>query len=374
MSLPTGFWADEGDRWVHLRTGSVSGGVPGGDGESLTGIPDEGEGFLLGMYVSSMSSFTSLETAIGREFDATMRYRDSNAGTPWPLSEEQPIINRGNVFRYPLESRVFNYASYTPPAGVPAPGWDHVNPANGERYVGYTHAQIYNGQMDVWLAKVFNALKAQEATGTTFIVDWDHEMDDNRRVLANNTGDWGIITHNRSQAFSNPADPDPAEFIAAHRYMVEFARDMDVTNVLWGFCPAGWTLSRNSARLGELYPGDAWTDLIMWDPYNNSASNWRTFAQIVAPVYNAIDGGLFGEGAKTKARMLGEFGALTNDSRRATWITDIATHAQDLPKLRGALWFSSGTWGAIHGTDGTATERAALATLMDHPYLNDWKA
>lgn len=359
-----------GAGWVNLDDG----GSTEPPGEELFGIPGEGEGFLLGMYTTSMSDFTTLETNIGAQFDGIIRYRDSNANTAWPLGEEQPIINRGRVFRYPLESRVFNYASYTPPAGVPAPGWDHINPANSERYVGYTHAQVYNGDMDIWLTKVFNALKAQESTGTTFIVDWDHEMDDNRRVLASHTGDWGIITYNRSAAFSNPANPDPAEFIAAHRYMVDFARDMGVTNVLWGFCPAGWTLSRNSARLGELYPGDDWTDIIMWDPYNNSASNWRSFKQIAAPIYDAIDGGLFGEGAKSKARMLGEFGALTGDARRASWITDIAADAQDLPKLRGALWFSSGTWGAIHGSNGTPAERTALGGLMAHPYLNDWKA
>lgn len=336
-----------------------------GGGEQINGLPHEGQGFAFGMYTSNINDIGPLETAIARQFDGAMRYRDANASTAWPLAEEQPFINRGRLFRYPIESRVFNL-SYTPPAGVPAPTWSHVNPANGQTYHGYRHIDITSGALDPLLDRMFDGIKDQPGT---FIVDWDHEMDDNRYLLANHTGDWGIITHNRSAAYTNPANPDQSEYIAAHRYIVDYGRAAGVTNVIWGWCPAGWTLSRNSARLSELYPGDDWVDLIMWDPYNGTGS-WRSFSQIVTPMYSAIDGGLFGSGSIQKARMLGEFGCRTNDTRRPQWLVDMADEAQAFPRLRGALWFSSGTWGAIHGSNGTQQDREALRYMTSQTYFD----
>lgn len=354
-------WVRTNDNWVQLRTGQT----PPELGQALPGFPLAGEGFALAMYTSTLSDTVNLETVISRQFDGIARYRDSNAWTAWPLSEEQPYIDRGRLVRYPIESRVFNM-SYTPPSGVPAPTWSHTNPANSSDYHGYRHVDITSGTLDPLLNKMFTGIKDQPGT---FIIDWDHEMDDNRYILASHNGDWGPITYNRSAAYTDSTDPDPAEFVAAHRYIVDYGRNMGVTNVIWGWCPAGWTLSRNSSRLAEFYPGDDWVDLIMWDPYNGAGS-WRSFADIVTPFYNAIDSGLFGSGSIAKGRFLGEFGCRTGDSRRGQWLVDMAEETQNFPKLLGGMWFSSGTWGAIHGSNGTTEDREALAYLSRHRYLD----
>lgn len=353
-------WVRTTDDWVRLGAGQSTQPSP-----TLPGFPTEGSGFALAMYCSSLSDTAGLESVIGRQFDGIARYRDANAWTAWPLAEEQPYINRGRIFRYPIESRVFN-TSYTPPQGVPAPTWSHTNPANGTSYHGYKHVDITSGALDPLLNKIFTGIKDQPGV---FLLDWDHEMDDNRYILANHTGDWGPITYNRSAAYTDPTNPDPAEFIAAHRYIVEYGRSAGVTNVLYAWCPAGWTLSRNQTRLAEFYPGDDWVDIIMWDPYNGNGS-WRSFSTIVAPFYNAIDSGLFGSGAIQKARYLGEFGCRTNDTRRGQWLVDMAQEVQNFPKLIGGLWFSSGTWGAIHGSNGTAQDREALEYLAKHSYID----
>ena len=339
-----------------------------------SGLPVAGQGFVLGMYVSSVNNLLDLESSLDRQFDGLLRYRDSNMWSAWPTSEEVQLVNRGGVFRYAFSDRVFGYNQYTQHPSMPPLGWDHINPADGNRYVGFKFAQYLNGSMDPLLDKMFTGIKTMAQTyGTTFIFDVVVEMDDNPYVLADYSSSWGPITYNNGQAYANPASPNPQEYIDFFRYVVNYGRTFNIPGILWGFCPAGWTLSRNATRLGQMYPGDNWVDVIMWDPYNNSSSNWRSFTQIVNPMYNAIDGGLFGAGAVNKPRLLGEFGALTGDTRRAAWISSIAAEAQALPKLRGALWFSSGTWGAIHGANGTEDERIALRNLMDHPYLNDWK-
>lgn len=336
---------------------------------SVPTLPAAGEGFLLGMYCSRTADVLNLEATVGRQFNGIARYRDANAWTPWPLPEELPFINRRNLLRYPLESRVFNFANYEPPQGVPGPTWQHVNPANGATYAGYRHVDFSSGALDILLGRVADGLKASLGT---FLIDYDHEMDDNRHLLAQHPQDWGPITYNRSAAYTNPANPNPKEYIDAHRYIVQYLRNAGVRNAVYGFCPAGWTLGRNSDRLGQLYPGDAWVDVLMWDPYNGQGA-WRSFAQIVQPMYSAIDAGLFGTIASNKARLLGEFGCRTHDARRRDWFEDMISEAQDFPKLRGGLWFSSGSWGAVHGNNLTAHERPAFVSMVNSAYLNNWK-
>ena len=347
---------------------------PLGGGEvmqSPPGLPAAGKGFALGMYVSSIPNLLTLESDLGRQFDGITRYRDSNMWTNWPASDEVQFVNRGGLVRYAFGTRVFGYASYTQHPSMPPLGWDYINPADSQRYVGFKYSQFLNGSMDPLLDKIFSSLKTMAETyGTTFIFDIGVEMDDNPYVLEGFSH--GIITYNNAQPYSNPTMPDPQEYVAYSRYVINYGKTFNIPNILWGFCPAGWTLSRNATRLGHMYPGDDYVDVIMWDPYNNSGSNWRSFTQIVSPMYNAIDGGLFGSGAINKPRFLGEVGALTGDARRPAWITSIATEAQNFPKLRGAIWFSSGTWGAIHGSNGTPAELTALRGLMDHPYLTNW--
>lgn len=336
----------------------------------LSGLPNEGSGFLFGMYCTKVADIAQLESVVTKPFDGVARYRDANAWTKWPLEKERvPYIERGNVMRFAIESRVFNYANYTPPAGVPAPTWSHTNPVDGEVYKGYRHVDFSSGKLDKLLDNIASGIRSHAGT---FILDYDHEMDDNLHLLAGKSEQWGVITHNRSAAYTTPREPNPAEFIAAHRYIVTYLRSAGVKNALFGFCPAGWTLGFNATRLGALYPGNDYVDLIMWDPYNGKGT-WRSFSDIVRPMYQAIDNGLFGPGSETKARFLGEYGCRSGDSRRAAWLRSMITEVQRFPKLRGGFWFSSGSWGSIHGSNGTAADRAALKDLVTSPYV-DYKA
>lgn len=336
---------------------------------STAALPAAGQGFLLGMYCSNLRDVTNLESVVGRPFHGTTHYRDCNAWTAWPTADERPLVDRGNLVRYPLESRVFNYRRYTPPAGVPAPTWRHTNPADGQEYAGYRHVDFTSGSLDRLLDNIADGVRSLPGT---VLFDYDHEMDDNRYVLARHHADWGPITYNRSAAYTNPASPDPQEFIDAHRYIVSYLRAAGVRNMLFGFCPAGWTLGRNADRLASLYPGDSYVDVIMWDPYNGHGA-WRSFSQIVSPMYSAIDDHLYGSGARSKARFLGEFGCRYRDARRAGWIRDMASEVRDFPALRGGAWFSSGSWGSIHGAHLTAAERPRLHDLVNSSYLNGWK-
>lgn len=335
----------------------------------LSGLPGQGQGFLFGLYSTSLADAAALETAVDHQLPGLAQYRDCNAWTSWPTRTEEPYTDRGNVFRYPIESRVYNYASYDPPAGVPQPTWRHTNPANGKVYAGYRHVDFTSGRLDQLLEGIAAGIKTIPGT---VLIDYEHEMDDNRWVLRSHPADWGVITHNRSAAYTNPANPDRREFIDAHRYIVDYLRAAGVQNALYGFCVAGWTLGRNADRLGDMYPGDEWVDLVMWDPYNGQGA-WRSFAQIVEPLYSAIDDGLYGSGAQPKARFLGEFGCRYRDSRRAGWIKDMATEVRDFPKLRGGVWFSSGSWGAIHGEEGTVQERRELGAMLRSSYFTLWR-
>ena len=114
------------------------------------------------------------------------------------------------------------------------------------------------------------------------------------------------------------------EYAAAYRHIVDRFRAKGVTNVVWAWTVSGWYATDPSKAwsLEQLWPGAGYVNIIMWDPYNHSASNWRSFSQIVAPFYNAIRGGVLDRVDSSAKRLplgLGEYGCIA-DSRRPAWL------------------------------------------------------
>lgn len=293
-----------------------------------------------------------MESKIGRQFDLIHHYKDFNAtNNMWPTSAMLGEAAEGRTVHVGWE--LASYSGGYDPALQPAPAGSSTD-RNGNSMKTWTYPQVTNGSLDRYLDAVAVKVKA---TPYKFIVDIDPEMDDRPDV--------GGTAKLRAAAGTRP------EFAAAYRHIVDRFRARGVTNVTWAWTVSGWyaTDASKTWSLEQLWPGAGYVDVIMWDPYNHSASNWRSFSQIVAPFYNAIRGGVLDRVDTSAKRLplgLAEYGCIA-DPRRANWLKAIPSQARNFPALVSLGYFSSGSWGAL---DNDPTAIAAFAAAGKDPWLN----
>lgn len=296
-------------------------------------LPAQGTGALFGYYGSGGADPTSMETKIGRKFDLIHHFKDFDAtNNMWPTSGMLSQAAAGRTIHIGWE--MVSYDGGYDSALQPAPGASSYD-RSGNAQKTWTYRQVTSGSLDRYLDAVANKVKATPSA--KFIVDIDPEMDDRPDI--------GGTAKIRAAAGTR------AEFAAAYRYIVDRFRARGVTNVLWAWTVSGWTATDPSKAwsLQQLWPGPNYVNVIMWDPYNHKATNWRSFGQMVAPFYNSIRGGLLDPVDVTAKKLpfgLGEYGCIA-DPRRPDWLKAIPSQARLYPGLVSLGYFNSGSWGAL---------------------------
>ena len=307
--------------------------VPAGGTAPPAGVlPAQGSGTLFGYYPDSGGSPSSMETTIGRKFDLIHHFKDFDAtNNMWPTSAMLPEASGGRTIHIGWE--LVSYGGGYDPNLQPAPGATSTD-RSGKVQKTWTYKQVSSGSLDRYLDAVAAKVKA---TSAKFIVDIDPETDDRPDIGGTN----------KIKAVAGTR----AEYVAAYRHIVDRFRAQGVTNILWSWTMSGWTASDPSKawNLQQLWPGSNYVNMIMWDPYNHSTSNWRSFSQLVAPFYNAIRGGLLDPvdaNAKKLPLGLGEYGCIA-DSRRPAWFKAIPSQIRSFPALVSIGYFNSGSWGSL---------------------------
>jgi len=301
-------------------------------------LPAQGSGALFGYYGSGSADYTTMESKIGRKFDLIHNFKDFDAtNNMWPTPAMITQSSQGRTIHIGWE--MVSYDGGYDPNLQPAPGATSTD-RSGKVQKTWTYKQVSNGSLDRYLDAVAAKVKA---TSYKFIVDIDPETDDRPDI--------GGTAKIRAAAGTR------AEYVAAYRHIVDRFRAKGVSNILWGWTMSGWTASDPSKAwsLQQLWPGSSYVNVIMWDPYNHSASNWRSFGQMIAPFYNAIRGGLLDPvdaNAKKLPLGLGEYGCIA-DPRRPDWFKAIPSQAKAYPALVSLGYFNSGSWAAL-GTDSTS--------------------
>jgi hypothetical protein len=268
----------------------------------------------------------------------------------WPTSAMLSQAAEGRTIHVGWE--LVSYDGSYDSALQPAPGASSTD-RSGNIQKTWTYRQVTNGSLDRYLDAVAAKVKA---TPYKFIVDIDPETDDRPDI--------GGTAKIRAAAGTR------TEYAAAYRHIVDRFRARGVTNVVWAWTMSGWTASDPSKAwsLQQLWPGPGYVNIIMWDPYNHSATNWRSFGQIVAPFYNAIRNGLLDPVDITAKKLpmgLGEYGCIA-DSRRPAWLKAIPSQARSYPGLVSVGYFNSGSWGAL----GDTTSIAAFGTAGKDAWLH----
>jgi hypothetical protein len=315
-------------------------------------LPAQGTGALFGYYGSGAADSTTMESKIGRKFDLIHYFKDFDAtNNMWPTSAMLTQAAGGRTIHIGWE--MVSYDGGYDSALQPAPGASSFD-RSGNAQKTWTYRQVTSGSLDKYLDAV--ATKVKATPSYKFIVDIDPETDDRPDI--------GGTAKIRAAAGTR------AEYAAAYRHIVDRFRARGATNVLWSWTMSGWTASDASKAwsLQQLWPGAGYVDIIMWDPYNHSASNWRSFGQMVAPFYNAIRGGLLDPVDATAKKLplgLGEYGCIA-DSRRPAWLQAIPSQARSYPGLVSLGYFNSGSWGAL----GDSASIAAFGTAGKDAWLH----
>lgn len=190
---------------------------------------------------------------------------------------------------------------------------------------GPSYAQIASGSQD---ARINQEAALLKKFGKEMMISFEHEPD------------------------SAPAASlgTPAQYVAAWRHIVNrFAAD-GVKNVVWV-----WDLTGDVAhgsRFTALYPGDAYVNWIMWDPYNwytcrGHNEPWLSLEQKASSMYEWLmtHSGIDGNGDyKSKPWGLAETGTVEGSSPDAKkdWFTAGVTGLQkELPRIKAVIYFDS---------------------------------
>lgn len=315
-------------------------------------LPAVGQGVVFGFWVSGGGDVRTVEQKMGVTFGAVRRYKDFNASQLWPNDEDKQLAAGGRLVHAAWETMSFD-GGYDPslqPAPAVTAADAHSGMANRKIW---TYRQILNGSLDRYIDTV--ALRIKNS-GATYMIDFNHEADDAKSLGGSNT--------------QRDAAGTPREYAASYRYLVNRFRALRVTNVVWAITWSGWMAKYPDKHwvFRQLWPGAGYVNAILWDPYNTSASQWRSFADLVRPMYNALRNGLLDAVDPTAKNLpygLGEFGSIP-DARRPQWLRDIPGQLHQFPRLTYVNYYSSGDWGSMHNDPAAV---AALGQALRSPYI-----
>lgn len=308
-------------------------------------LPAKGTGTVFGYYQVGMGDVRPMETKIGRTFGAVHRYYDFNwANSKFPSAFDESLAAGGRTIHIGWETQSYN-GGYDA-ALQPAPAATSTL-VNGQARKVWTYRQILDGSLDRYLDAVAARLNASP---NNFIIDFQHEVDDVPAVGGSNK--------------LRAASGTNAEFAAAHRYIVDRFRAKGIDNVAWAWTMSGWAAGNqaNWPHYQQLWPGKGYVDVIMWDPYNTTPSNWRSFTTVTNTFYKPLKAGMLDAVDPTAKQLpmgLAEFGSVP-DPRRPDWLRSVPSELKaNFPEIVYTDYFSSGTWGALHD------DPAAIAGLAD---------
>lgn len=126
----------------------------------------------------------------------------------------------------------------------------------------------------------------------------------------------------------------PRIYVAAWRHVVRVFREEGADNVRWVWAPN--VDDDGSQPFEDLFPGEAWVDLVGLDGFNwGGAYGWRSFTEIFGPSYKAL-GRLTG-----KPVIIAETGSAEDPGDKRAWI--LSMFGEELPKfqrIRAVVWFN----------------------------------
>lgn len=236
------------------------------------------------------TTYTDLESQVGRTFDLVYRYHDmSNAGVSGQFPDKyEQALGANHILMFSWASR--NFAAGTQ----------------------LQWSDIAAGKYD---ASVIDPEAARlKAYGQPVFLAFDPEMD--RRM---------------------PAAGTAADYVAAYRHIWQRFADDGVTNVIWVWTVTGY--SAHDSEFASLYPGNSYVDWIGYDPYNFASCHstaWKSFDTTVGGFYSWLESNGYGD----KPFMLPEYGTVADPSDATAsgdWYASSSQGIANYPNIKAVV-------------------------------------
>ena len=127
----------------------------------------------------------------------------------------------------------------------------------------------------------------------------------------------------------------PDQYIKAYRYVVRYFKKRNVSNVSWMWSPN----ESGSQNILKWYPGDKYVDWVGLSGFNWSGlstnNDWRSFNDVYAKSFSELE-------SIDKPIALAEVGCaeVSDESKKAEWITDAFIEIKNNPKIKMVTWFN----------------------------------
>lgn len=253
--------------------------------------------FGAGTQESSFTSFANLdamESHAGKKASIYVTYRSFYWDPDFPTAHMTAIANKGKT---------------------PFMTWEPFNPSNGVNQPEYQLAKITRGDFDAMVNRWAVQIKA-----------WNRPM--YLRFASEMNGDWfpWSVGQNGNTA---------ADYVAAYRHVHDIFKAKGVTNVKWVWNPN--TLI-GGAPINNMYPGDAYVDMVGIDGYNwgtsTSWGQWQSPAQVYGPTLAAV------RAITSRPIIIGETSSAEAGGNKAQWITEFFSYLKANTDIKAFVWFN----------------------------------
>jgi len=277
---------------------------------------------------TATTNIDALEAALGARLQVLHWYRGWGDGAPPPIETLRLVAARGAA---PL-------LTWEP--------WDYTRStlAQPEYALGEIAGGRFDGYIDSWA-------QALAALDQPVVLRPAHEMN-------TQSYPWcvGIL--------GNTADA----YRAAWQRIVARFRGAGATNVWFLWCPSVDWAGSGRPPLGDLYPGDAWVDLVGLDGYNGGSEldwgGWQSFRSIFNGSLDTL--------TRISARdvWIAETASAEAGGSKADWITQMWADLETRPRVRALIWFNErreADWRIESSASSLSAMRAALGAGATTP-------
>lgn len=170
---------------------------------------------------------------------------------------------------------------------------------------------IVKGKYDSTLRDLF--LTLQQEAPSKILLRWGHEME--------MVGQYPW------------AKQDAAAYVAAYRYIVNFAHRMAVNNLLWVWSPAG----NQSAR--AYFPGQDYVDYVGISIFAAKAWNLQDKTQAL-PFKDLIDEKYWVARLYRKPMIIVELGVEGTNTQQGAWLAQMVKQLPKFPRIKAVVYFN----------------------------------
>lgn len=195
---------------------------------------------------------------------------------PYPSCDSHLALEQRLGTRLPWMSWFFNWSVSWPTVGgqqAAAGRYDVLLAWQPQKDGGgrVLFADVLAGRYDDYLTRFFT--KAAAHPGRV-VIRFAHEM--------NGSGYPWCVGY---RGTGGSSVRDAAEFVATWRYVVDFQRRLGASNISWAWCIM--STDKGGVPAEQLYPGDAWVDVLAMDLYNGYGG-WQHPRAVISFTYRRL--------------------------------------------------------------------------------------